>query len=241
MRGQKPAVYRGILFVLLLSLAGGCATTGTGDPRDPFEGFNRGVYSFNKTMDEALFDHVGNFYKAITPNVVDKGITNMFSNMNDIAVIANGLLQLKINQALTDTLRFIYNSTFGLLGFFDISTPIGMPKHDEDFGQTLAVWGFDSGPYLMIPFFGPTTVRDATGFIVDRGVLSPLFYINDAELKAGLMTMNYIDFKADLLSTKEVLGEAALDEYDFVKNAYFEKRASMINGESPPPVPDFDD
>lgn len=242
MRGGNLAVYRGILFVVFLSLTGGCATTGSGDPRDPFEGFNRGVYSFNQTMDDVLFDPVGNVYKAITPEVVDRGITNMFSNLNDIAVVVNGLLQLEINQALTDTLRFIYNSTFGLLGFFDVSTQIGMPKHNEDFGQTLAVWGISSGPYLVVPFFGPTTIRDATGFIVDRGILSPLFYIDDAGLKAGLMTINYIDFKSDLLSTKKLLGEAAPDEYEFVKNAYFEKRASQISGESgTAAVPDFED
>ena len=238
MKGETIAVCKGILFAGLLSLNTGCATTGAGDSRDPFEGFNRGVYSFNQTMDEILFDPIGNVYKAITPEIVDRGVTNFFSNLNDIAVVANGLLQFKINQALTDTLRFIYNSTFGVLGFFDISTPIGMPKHDEDFGQTLAVWGLGSGPYLMVPFFGPTTLRDATGFIVDRGVLSPIFYLDSAEAKAGLLTLNYIDFKSDLLSTKKLIGDAALDEYEFVKNAYFEKRANQIN-DGVTEVPDF--
>ena len=104
-----------------------------------------------------------------------------------------------------------------------------MPKHDEDFGQTLATWGMGAGPYVVVPFFGPTTIRDATGFVVDRGLLSPIFYVDDAAVRAGLLTLNYMDFKSDLLSAKKLISEAALDEYDFLKNAYFEKRANQIN------------
>jgi phospholipid-binding lipoprotein MlaA len=223
---------RGTVCIFLISLLAGCATTGSGDPRDPFEGFNRGVYSFNKGMDELLFDHVNEVYKNITPEVVDRGVTNFFSNLNDIAVTVNSLLQLKVDQALSVATRFIFNSTIGIAGFFDIATAVDLPKYDEDFGQTLAFWGFDSGPYLMVPFFGPTTVRDATGFIVDRGVLNPVFYVNDTTARAGLLTLNYVDFKADLMSARKILGDAALDEYEFVKNAYFEKRNSQIHGES---------
>lgn len=209
-------------------LAGACATTG-GDPRDPLEGFNRGVYSFNETMDQALFDPLSKVYQAITPDFVDRGITNIFSNLNDIAVVVNDLLQFKLQQALVDATRFIYNSTAGIGGFFDVSTPIGMPKHDEDFGQTLGYWGVGSGPYLMIPFFGPSTIRDATGHVVDRGLLNPVFYIQDDALRAGLLSLNYMDFKADLLSAKDLVEEAALDKYEFIKNAYFEKRANQIS------------
>lgn len=237
MKGGIRVLSRGLLLISILSLTGGCATIGSSDPRDPIEGFNRGVYSFNQTMDKMLFDPISNVYKAITPDFLDKGITNIFSNLNDIAVIVNGILQLKINQALTDTIRLVYNSTAGVLGFFDVSTPIGMPKHDEDFGQTLAVWGISSGPYLMVPFFGPTTLRDATGFVVDRGILSPIFYIDNAEVKAGLLGLNYIDFKADLLTSKKIIADASIDEYEFVKNAYFEKRAAQI-GETTE-IPDF--
>jgi phospholipid-binding lipoprotein MlaA len=219
----------GSLCVLLISLLAGCATTGASDPRDPFEGFNRGVYSFNKGMDNILFDPLSKFYQAITPNFVDRGVTNFFSNLNDIAVTVNSLLQFKIDQALSDATRFIFNSTIGLFGFFDVSSAIDLPKHDEDFGQTLAVWGIGSGPFLMVPLFGPATIRDATGFVVDRGVLNPVFYMNDTAAQAGLLTLNYIDFKADLLSAKKLLGDAALDEYEFIKSAYFEKRTNQIN------------
>ena len=220
---------RGSLCVLLILLLAGCATTGTSDPKDPLEGFNRGVYSFNKGMDNLLFDPLSKFYQAITPNFVDRGVTNFFSNLNDIAVAVNGLLQFKIDQALSDVTRVVFNSTIGIFGFFDVSSAIELPKHDEDFGQTLAVWGIGSGPYLMVPFFGPTTLRDATGFVVDAGVLNPVFYVNDTAAKAGLLTLNYVDFKSDLLSAKKLLGDAALDEYEFIKSAYFEKRANQIN------------
>ena len=217
-------------------LAGACATTG-GDPRDPLEGFNRGVYSFNETMDDALFDPFAKVYQAITPEFLDRGITNIFSNLNDIAVVVNDLLQFKLQQALVDATRFIYNSTAGIGGFFDVSTPIGMPKNDEDFGQTLAHWGIGSGPYLMIPFFGPSTIRDAAGHAVDRGLLNPVFYIQDDALQAGLLSLNYLDFKADLVSARSLIAEAALDEYEFIKNAYFEKRASQISDGQAPAMP----
>jgi phospholipid-binding lipoprotein MlaA len=216
-------------------LLAGCATTGASDPRDPLEGFNRGVYSFNKGIDNVLFDPLSKFYQAITPNFVDRGVTNFFSNLNDIAVTVNSLLQFKVDQALSDATRFIFNSTIGIFGFFDISSAIDLPKHDEDFGQTLAVWGFGPGPFVMVPLFGPTTIRDATGFIVDQGILNPVFYVNDTAAKAGLLTLNYVDFKADLLSAKKLLGDAAVDEYEFLKNAYFEKRESLINDRTTPP------
>lgn len=215
----------GFSFVIFLQ---GCATTGSGDPRDPLEGLNRGIYSFNEGIDKVLFDPIGNVYKTITPDVVDKGVTNFFSNLGEISNFANNLLQLKIDEALSTATRFVFNSTIGLLGFFDISTAVGLPEYDEDFGQTLGYWGVGPGPYLMAPFFGPTTLRDSTVLIVDAGFLNPVFYIDNAALKASLLSLEYIDFKADLLTTKSILDEAALDEYEFIKNAYFEKRASQI-------------
>ncbi|MGH8119048.1 MAG: MlaA family lipoprotein [Gammaproteobacteria bacterium] len=228
MRSGVSCLGRATLLAYAL-FAGACATTTANDPRDPLEGFNRGVYSFNQAMDNALFDPLGKLYQAITPEFVDKGVSNFFSNLNDIAVVVNDILQFKINQALSDASRFVFNSTIGLAGFFDVSSAMDLPKHDEDFGQTLGFWGFGSGPYLMIPFFGPSSFRDVTGHIVDRGLLNPVFYIDDDALKAGLLTLNYVDFKADLLSAKRLVSEAALDEYEFLKNAYFEKRLNQIN------------
>ena len=221
--------FRLVFSLAFLMLVSGCATTGGTDSRDPFEGFNRGVFKFNQTVDNALFTPVGKVYKAITPEPLDKGVTNFFSNLNDIAVVANDLMQFKPGQAVADVARFVFNSTIGLLGVFDVSTGMGLPKHNEDFGQTLARWGVGSGPYLMVPLFGPATLRDAAGFGVDRGILNPVFYVDDTETQAGLLTLNYVDFKADLASAEKLLEEAALDKYEFVKNAYFEKRDTLIN------------
>lgn len=221
--------FRLVFALAFLMVVSGCATTGGTDSRDPFEGLNRGVFKFNQTVDNALFTPVGKVYRAITPEVLDKGVTNFFSNLNDIAVVANDLMQFKPGQAVTDVARFVFNSTIGLLGVFDVSTGMGLPKHNEDFGQTLARWGVGSGPYLMVPLFGPATLRDAAGFGVDRGILNPVFYVDDTETQAGLLTLNYVDFKADLASADKLLEEAALDKYEFVKNAYFEKRDSLIN------------
>ena len=214
---------------LALLFLSACATTGSLDERDPWEGFNRGVYSFNETMDNLLFDPISKGYDAITPDFIDNGITNFFSNLGEISVIANDLLQFKFAQATSDVARFIFNSTIGVLGFFDVSSSLGFPEHDEDFGQTLAHWGVGSGPYLVVPFFGPATVRDAAGFAVDGIVLNPVSYLDNDLVVAGLLSLNYVDVKSDLLSAGDLIGEAALDEYEFLKNAYFEKRSSQIN------------
>ena len=216
------------LCVLVFISVQGCATLGTGDPRDPIENVNRSIFSFNEFMDEHLFDPVGNVYQTITPDFVDRGISNMFSNIKDISVIANDILQFKLGQAVSDIARFVFNSTIGLLGFFDVSTPMGLPKHYEDFGQTLAYWGLGSGPYLVLPFLGPSTVRDTAGYSVDT-LMNPVAYVGNDAHRAGIMALNYVDFKADLLSTGDLISEAALDEYEFTKNAYFEKRENLIH------------
>ena len=214
---------------LFAALTFGCATTSSFDERDPLESFNRGVYSFNQTMDEIVFNPISKFYRAITPDIVEKGVKNFFSNLGDLSVIANEILQLKFDKAASDVSRVLVNSSIGLLGFFDISSEIGLPKHNEDFGQTLALWGFEPGPYIVVPFFGPATFRDLSSLVIDKGILNPMFYIEDDMTKAGLLTLNYVDFKSRFSSTNDLIGVAALDEYEFIKNAYFEKRAYEIN------------
>lgn len=236
MPDRNPRRYS-VVFLLCMSVgvSGGCATTGAADPRDPLEGLNRGVYGFNQFMDEILFDPIGRGYAAITPEIVNTGVTNFFNNIGDISVVVNDLLQLKLGQAVSDLARLVFNSTIGLAGFFDVGSHIGLPKHDEDFGQTLAYWGVGSGPYVIVPLFGPATFREVAGFAVDQGLLNPVFYIDDDALRASLLALNYVDFKSDLLSARAVLGEAAIDEYEFVKNAYFERRAFLIHDGNPPP------
>ncbi|MGH8247669.1 MAG: MlaA family lipoprotein [Gammaproteobacteria bacterium] len=207
----------------------GCATTGSADPRDPLEGINRSLFSFNEFMDEHLFDPIGRTYQAVLPDPIDRAISNAFSNINDIAVIANDFLQFKLGQAFSDLFRLLLNSTIGILGLVDVASDMGLPKHDEDLGQTLARWGFGSGPYIVAPFFGPTTLRDAAGFGIETTFLNPVSYVNPDAYRAGLLSLNYVDFKADLLSAGELVAEAALDEYDFMKNAFFDRRENKIH------------
>lgn len=226
--------------LLLLNLVA-CASLGSqGDPRDPFEGLNRGVYSFNEALDKTLINHLVGFYRAITPDVVDQGISNMFSNVNDLIVVVNDILQFKIKQALSDIARIVFNSTLGIGGFFDVSTEIGFPKHDEDFGQTLATWGLGPGPYLVVPILGPSTLRDAVGYAVATTTVSPLSYIQDTGQYVGVLSLNYVDFKADLLSAERLIGEAAVDEYEFTKNAYLERRDNLIH-DRPDGSADYED
>lgn len=216
------------VFSCLLFLSA-CATTNALDERDPWEAFNRGVFTFNETMDGFVFEPVGKVYDFITPAPIDDGISNFFDNIAMLPVIANDILQFKFTQMVNDFVRFFLNSTLGLFGFFDIAGDANLHSSGEDFGQTLAHWGMGPGPYLVVPFFGPATVRDAAGFAIDRGLISPIAHIDDDLTRAGLLTLNYVDFKSDILSTTSLIGEASLDKYDFIKNAYFEKRDSQIN------------
>lgn len=230
MTKQTLHMFRTIFCFLLLTLASGCASTGGISEGDPFEGFNRGAFNFNKSMDKHLFNPVAEVYEKVLPEVVNDGVTNFFSNINDISVIINDILQGKFGQAVSDLGRFVMNSTLGLAGFFDVSTDAGMPKHREDFGQTLGVWGFDSGPFLIIPFLGPTTVRAGIGLGVDTIAFNPTFYvIDETVINGGLMALQYIDFKADLLSTGELLGIAAVDEYGFLRSVYLQYRDKVIH------------
>ena len=222
---------RAFAIAVVLLHTGACATlNGAADPRDPLEGINRPIYSFNEFMDQHLFDPLGRAYKQLLPQIVDRGITNIFSNINDIPVIANDILQLNLDQAVSDIARVVFNSTIGIGGFFDVSSHMGLPKHYEDLGQTLARWGIGPGPYLVAPLLGPTTVRDAIGFGVQSAFLNPIGYVNPEIYQAGLMTTQFVDVKADLLSAQQLMGEAALDAYEFTKNAYLERRESRIRG-----------
>lgn len=222
-KNRLPRCSAGLFIITLLT---GCATTGSDDPRDPLEGFNRGVYQFNKTADEVVFNPIGRGYNAITPEIVDEGVTNFFANLGEIANFANNILQLDVDGAANTVVRFMMNSTLGIGGFFDVARE-GVPPEREDFGQTLAYWGIGSGPYLVLPFLGPSTARDGVGIAADT-FMNPITYIESDTAQAGLTALGFIDLKSDLLTTGDLVSEAALDEYDFVKNAYFERRRGQI-------------
>jgi len=227
---------------LLLSLAllSGCATVhGEADPEDPLESFNRAMYSFNDTLDQAILKPVAQGYNAVLPDPVNKGVSNFFSNLEDIVVVFNDLLQFKFEQALTDTARVFFNTTIGVFGLIDVASGMDMPKHNEDFGQTLGYWGVDTGPYIVWPFLGPSNVRDTVGFIGDAYV-NPLYDIEPEGTQNALLVVNVIDTRAGLLSASKILKEAALDPYLFVRDAYLQRRQNLVY-DGNPPKPKFDE
>jgi phospholipid-binding lipoprotein MlaA len=232
----KPAPISAIARVLLLGLAvalAGCATGPDRDPRDPLEDFNRAAYSFNDLLDRALLEPLAQGYNYITPAPVNKGVTNFFNNLRDIRSAANNLLQFKIGRAFSDVGRVAVNSTIGILGLMDVASNMNLPRYDEDFGQTLGVWGFGSGPYIVFPFFGPSSGRDGVGLVVDW-FTDPIYYIEDDATRLIVRGLDIVDTRADLLSASRVLEQAALDPYAFVRDAYLQRREDLVYDGNPP-------
>lgn len=222
---------------LLLS---GCATVNApSEEHDPFEQVNRSVYRFNDALDRNLVKPVAEVYDNVVPGFVSTGVGNFFSNLDDVLVLVNNLLQAKPGHAVSDLSRLVWNTTAGLFGLIDVATPMGLPKHNEDFGQTLGYWGISSGPYLVLPFLGPSTVRDGVG----RGM--GLYYSPWRELTPDHatywsgMALNAVDTRARLLKATNLLEQAALDRYVFTREAYLQHRRNMIYDGKPPP-PEFD-
>jgi phospholipid-binding lipoprotein MlaA len=208
----------------------GCATvSGPKDERDPLEGVNRAIYEFNDGVDRAILKPVAQGYNKIMPGPVDKGVTNFFANLDDVITAVNNLLQFKLKRSGSDAARVLVNSTIGLLGFIDVASSMGLDKHNEDFGQTLGYWGVGNGPYLVLPFLGPSTLRDTAGLFVDDALFNPLFYIDHVPTRNSLIGVKIVDTRAALLGASNVLEEAALDKYDFHKESYFQKRDYDIN------------
>ena len=193
---------------------------------DPWQGFNRGVFEFNETLDQYVAKPVAQGYQAITPQFVDTGISNFFSNLEDVLIVVNDVFQLKPIQALSDTARFLVNSTIGLLGFFDVASHIGLEKHNEDLGQTLGYWGVGTGPYIMLPVLGPSTLRDSFGLVGDS--LSGAGYTNIASTEAqagGLWLLRNVDARADLIASE---GLVTGERYTFFRSFYLQRRAYLI-------------
>jgi phospholipid-binding lipoprotein MlaA len=223
----------------LLALLGGLVGCASTDPRDPLEGVNRVVYAFNDGLDRALVKPVAKGYRAITPEPVDQGVTNFFSNLDDVGSAVNNLLQFKLARAASDVGRVAINSTIGILGFIDVASHLKLEKYGEDFGQTLGYWGIGPGPYLVLPFFGPRNVRDTLGLVADS-YLDPVNYAAhddwpeywkydiDKDWQYGLKVLKFVDTRADMLGASEVLEVAAIDPYTFVRDAYLQQRASLV-------------
>ena len=228
-------------FVLpLILLLGGCATTsGYVNPKDPFEKVNRKVYAFNDTVDKAVLKPVARGYVYVMPRAGRIMANNFFSNLGDVVVTANDLLQLKLKQAISDGGRFLINSTIGILGLADPATSFGLPKHNEDFGQTLGYWGVQPGPYLVLPFLGPSDVRDASGLYMDS-LVSPSLNINPARTRNEIFMFNFVRVRANLLADESLINEAALDPYSFMRDAYLSHRKTLVY-DGHPPMPRYDD
>lgn len=221
-------IFERMRVVLMCLIVLGLAACATGsNPKDPWEPVNRKIFVFNDKLDTWVLKPIAKGYDEAAPLPVRTGVSNFFSNVEDVWIGINNLLQGKPGDAGIDVSRFLINTTLGIFGIFDIATEFGLDKHEEDFGQTLGVWGVGDGPYLMLPFFGPRTLRDAGGFAVDSYV-NPLGRIPEIPVRNSLRGLKIISDRADLLSAGNALEEAALDRYDYLRNFYLNRRKSLI-------------
>ncbi|MDH4216200.1 MAG: VacJ family lipoprotein [Gallionella sp.] len=224
----RPALQLTAQLALFLFLTG-CA--GARTPGDPLEPFNRGVYKFNDTVDKAVVKPVAQAYDTVMPTQLRIMAGNFISNLDDILVTLNDVLQLKFDQAASDGSRFILNSTFGVFGLFNFAS--GLEKHHEDFGQTLGYWGVGSGPYLVLPFLGPSSMRDAPGLYVDT-LTAVEGQIDNIRTRNQYYAASFVHKRADLLDGEKVLDEAAIDRYAFIRDAYLQHRKSKVYDGNPP-------
>ncbi len=237
-------------FLMLYALLAGCATTGPvnqpdrpapaaeADSNDPFEPFNRAMYTFNDKFDRYLLKPVARGYRAVMPRPVRRGVSNFFYNLREPMYLVNNALQGKFGNAAASLGRFLTNTTFGVFGLFDVATHWGLERRDEDFGQTLAVWGFKEGPYLVLPFFGPSNVRDGVGLYGDVQLYPPA-HVHDDGARWTLYATEAVDTRARLLEAGDILEQAAgQDPYVFVREAYRQRRRSLIrDGGAAEPAP----
>ncbi|HEY9103890.1 VacJ family lipoprotein [Chitinimonas sp.] len=225
-------------YSLLLSplLLAACATPA--NHYDPAESVNRKIYAFNRVIDKAVLKPVAKGYETVTPPPIRKGVSNFFANLEDVYIGVSNLLQGKVKDAASDTGRVLANSTFGLLGLVDVATPMGLQKHDEDFGQVLGAWGVSSGPYLVLPFMGPKTLRD-TADTVGSYYLDPLNAIQDQGAENALRILKLVDTRTKLFAAESLIESASFgDEYAFVRDSYLQRRYNLVwDGAPPKPLP----
>jgi len=221
-----------LAFFLLAALAlAGCATTGS-DPRDPWEGLNRKTFAFNDALDKAVLKPVAQGYQKVTPAFAQEGVNNFYGNLEDIGTSLNNILQGKVKQGASDAGRFVVNTVFGVFGLWDVATPLGLEKHEEDFGQTLGWWGVQPGPYFVIPLLGPSTARDAPARLVD-----PSWYyssIVDEDIYWTWWGLDKVRTRANLMKAESVLDQAAIDRYTFVRDAWLQRRRNQVYDGNPP-------
>ncbi|GGD95646.1 MlaA family lipoprotein [Caballeronia grimmiae] len=220
---------RVLVSAAVVTLAG-CATVTTPTKGDPFESYNRTMFTINDKVDQVALKPVAKAYVWAVPEPVRNSVTNFFSNIGDVYIAANNLLQLKIADGVSDIMRVAINTVFGVGGLFDVATVAKLPKHAGDFGLTLGHYGVPPGPYVVLPLLGPSTVRDTSGLVVDY-FGNPLSYVSPDSVSWALYGVNLVNVRANLLGATDVLADAALDKYSFVRNAYLQRRQYLI-GES---------
>ena len=221
-----------ILLVSIFSVA--CSSVqGPKNEHDPLESYNRAVFEFNEGFYDYVLDPVTRGYQTVTPDFIETGVSNFFSHLGDVTVMVNDLLQFKIKQFVEDFMRFVYNTFFGLLGTIDVASHMGLPKHHEDFGQTLAVWGVGQGPYFMVPILGPKTIRSTTGMVVDWQY-APVNEIKDDEARYATIGLYAIDARAGTLKASKIVEQASFDKYAFIRDAYLQHRNNLVHDGNPP-------
>lgn len=225
---------RGLLAGVALLCLAGCASVpeASRDPRDPWEGYNRAMFQFNDAVDRAVLKPVAQGYERYTPDPVRTSVGNFFSNLGDVGILANDALQWKFHEAAVDLTRLIMNTSFGIFGLLDVASPMGLDKNNEDFGQTLGRWGVPSGPYLVVPFWGPGTLRDAPAELVDRRI-HPLYSYHEHPDQEALTALGLVDTRADLLSVERGLEGLGGDRYAAIRNAYLERRDYQVRDGAP--------
>jgi phospholipid-binding lipoprotein MlaA len=217
--------------LLLTALIAGCATGK--DPRDPFEPFNRRVYKFNDGIDKVILEPTARVYRRVMPSFVRTGVTNFFSNLRDVRVTVNNLAQGKLELGMDDFSRVVINSSIGLLGLFDVASGLGIERRDEDFGQTLGWYGVKDGPYIMIPLFGPSTTRDLVAWPVDI-YSDPVMLVDPTGARYAIRGARIINTRAELVGVDPFM-KSALDPYEFLRDAYLQRRRRLIYDGRPPP------
>ena len=221
-----------ILAIALLTA--GCATTGETTSKDPWEGLNRKTYAFNDALDRVVLKPVAQGYVKVVPSFAREGVNNFFDNLDDIGTGLNNILQGKPRDGFFDLGRFVINSVIGVFGLWDIATPMGIEKHYEDFGQTLAVWGVSSGPYLVLPLLGPSSARDGPARIVDPQFFFYTYAIDDNVVGWFVWGVDKFRIRANLLQAGDLIDAAALDKYLFIRDAWLQRRQNMVYDGSPP-------
>lgn len=220
-----------IFMFISFMVISGCAGQGQ-NKQDPWEGWNRGVYKFNRALDNSITKPLTKGYKAITPDFVETGVSNVFNNLDDVPNMLNNFLQGKLLDSLSDLARLIVNSTIGIGGIFDFASDMGLDKHDEDFGQTLGAWGVGSGPYMMLPLLGPSTLRDLAAYPADSAT-NPINQIDHIPTRNQISFLELLDTRSGFMKYESQLEEAH-DEYVFLRDFYLQNRKfRVLDGDIP--------